>query len=108
MRRVITVVILAALAALLAFAALSLSPRARPKAPCQLCQINLKQIELAKTMWASNRATNGAPEWEDLRLYLLQLGYTNGQPLCPGGGTYSIGALNEAPRCSVGRPHALP
>jgi hypothetical protein len=107
-RRIIMLLILAALVALVVFAALPRSPRARPKGPWQWCQINLKQIELAKQMWASDTRTNGSPGWDDVRPYLLQLGYTNGQPICPKGGTYNIGALNEVPHCSLGKPHALP
>jgi hypothetical protein len=106
-RRSIVLIILAALAGMLAFAALSHSPRARPKAPWQWCQINLKQIELAKQMWASDTGTNGSPGWEDLRPYLLRLGYTNGQPICPEGGTYSFGAMNEVPHCSLGKLHTI-
>ena len=107
-KAVVLTILFAALVALFLLAALSPSPKAHVKSAWQRCQINLKQIGLAKTMWASDTSTNGSPGWHDLRPYLLRLGFTNGQPVCPEGGSYSIGALNEAPHCSLGKPHALP
>jgi len=108
MRETMKLIMFAALAAMFVFAALSPEPKARPKAPWQVCQWNLNQIRLAKEIWAVDADAKRSPGWDDLRPYLLKSGFTNGQPICPESGTYSIGALNEAPHCSLGKRHVLP
>ena len=67
------------------------------------CHDNLRRIELAKFNWAGNEAktTNDTPTWDDLRLYFPD-SWSNGIPVCPAGGTYTIGRVGEQPRCSVG------
>ncbi len=70
--------------------------------------MNLRAIRLAKVLWDSDVEANRSPNWDDLHRYLLQVGggwITNGQPICPEGGTYIIGAMNELPRCSLGGRH---
>lgn len=63
------------------------------------CQMNLKQIEMAKRAWemASKKADTGVPTAEDIRQWL------DGEkmPSCPSGGTYTIGSLNVKAVCSV-------
>ena len=76
------------------------------------CHANLVMIDLSKRMWASegNKGTNDTPTWEDLRPYfpdwmtnnLNSRHWSNGRPVCPAGGTYTIGRVGETPRCSVG------
>jgi hypothetical protein len=73
------------------------------------CQQNLRQIEIAKGLWADNesKSTNDTPAWSDLRFYLPDwmtnhVDWTNGRPTCPRGGTYTIGRVGESPRCSIG------
>jgi hypothetical protein len=67
------------------------------------CHDNLRQIELAKLLWAGDEAktTNDTPTWNDLRLYFPD-SWSNSIPVCPAGGTYTIGRVGEQPRCSVG------
>lgn len=74
------------------------------------CQQNLRRIELSKTMWADQRSETSpdTPTWADLRpdfpdwLTNNARLWTNGRPICPRGGTYTIGRVGERPRCSIG------
>jgi hypothetical protein len=73
------------------------------------CVSYLGQIAAAKEDWAreNNKTTNDTPDWNDLRPYLPPQ-WTNGQPLCPAGGVYTIGPIGELPICSIGGPmHSL-
>lgn len=67
------------------------------------CISNLRQLDAAKTQWAidKNKTTNDTPAWEGLRDYFKEV------PLkCPNGGDYTIGSLDERPRCSL-QKHAM-
>jgi len=69
------------------------------------CINNLRQIDAAKNQWAleNNKAAGAVPAAEDLLPYLQ-----NGVfPVCPSGGTYTIGAIGVPPTCSV-PSHVLP
>ena len=69
------------------------------------CINNLRQIDAAKHEWAleKNKNEGDVPTADDLKPYLK-----NGIfPTCPAGGTYSIGAVSNAPTCSV-PGHRLP
>jgi hypothetical protein len=75
--------------------------KAKSKAQDINCINNLKQIDLAKKMWANdnNKQNGDTPTWSDLKPYLG--GGTNGKMLvCPDGGVYTIGSLGEKPTCS--------
>ncbi len=68
-------------------------------------------IRLAKEIWVSDMNATRSPNWDELRRLLAECcpgPRTNGQPVCPEGGVYTIGALNEPPRCSIGGRHAIP
>ena len=68
-----------------------------PDAPCAS---NLVQIDRAKNQWALeyHKTMQDTPTWDDLRQY-----YRGGSiPLCPEGGTYTVGSLSESPKCSLG------
>jgi hypothetical protein len=103
----IAFVAVACLAALLVWAIPALK-RARVTAASNFCINNLQQIDAAKHNWAHERGktTNDVPTWDDIRPFL---GYgTNVTKLvCPDGGTYTIGRIDESPRCSV-PGHSLP
>jgi hypothetical protein len=74
------------------------------------CVNNLRVISGAKDSWAleKNKTTNDTPTWNDLRPFLPDR-WTNGPPICPQGGTYTIGRVGEPPTCSIGgRWHAIP
>jgi hypothetical protein len=70
----------------------------------QICINNLRQIGGAKQQWAleNHKTTNDVPLWDDVRPY-LRIGIA-----CPQGGTYTLGRVDEPPRCSIGAPlHTL-
>ena len=79
---------------------------ARSTAQRNSCIAYLKQIDGAKAQWASEKKPEASvvPQLSDLALYLKQ-----GQlPICPTGGTYTLGAVNEPPRCShAAKGHTL-
>jgi hypothetical protein len=73
--------------------------RARDKAMRIECINKLRDIEAAKNQWASEKGKkNGdVPTAQDLRPY-----FKNGVfPTCPAAGTYTIGAIGNAPTCSI-------
>ncbi len=55
-------------------------------------------IANAKNQWASEHdLTEGTPSWDDITPYMDD----NMIPVCPSGGTYTIGSLQEEVSCSV-------
>lgn len=68
------------------------------------CVNNLRQIEGAKQQWAleNHKVTNDIPVWDDILPYLRE------KPVCPDGGTYTLGRVGERSTCSIGGSHALP
>ena len=68
------------------------------------CLSNLRFIDDAKQQWAldTGKPPRTVPKAKDLQIY-----FKDGVlPECPGGGTYSLNALNEVPTCSISG-HAL-
>jgi len=63
------------------------------------CLENLRLIDAAKQVWAldNSKDLKDVPTAQDLASYLKG----NAMPLCPSGGIYTIGAMDEAPSCSV-------
>jgi prepilin-type N-terminal cleavage/methylation domain-containing protein len=75
--------------------------RARENTQARSCQNNLKQILGAKERWAmdNSRGVTDTPTMDDL----AGAGrYIKVAPECQKSGTYTIGALNELPTCSIG------
>jgi|GEM_PF-290435 len=75
--------------------------RARDNARLRACQENLMKLDSAKEQWAlENNKSNGAEvKMEDLigeDKYILR------RPVCPRGGTYTLGVIGEYPKCSCG------
>ncbi|MGH7975075.1 MAG: hypothetical protein ACREDS_09305 [Limisphaerales bacterium] len=69
------------------------------------CINNLRQIDAAKQQWAleKNKTADAIPTALDLLPF-----FRNGIfPVCPSGGTYTIGAVGDPPTCSV-PGHVLP
>lgn len=85
--------------------------KAREGSHARACQSNLKQTLGAKERWAmdNNRSASDTPVWAD-----LVGGFLKVIPVCPGGGNYTIGGLDELPTCTVGgvrgefNAHVLP
>ncbi len=85
----------------------------RVRAVRSQCVENLYKIQWAKSRWMSDnhKTVNDAPSWDDLKDELEHHGVANGKPVCPQGGTYTLGTGGEPPTCSLGgsqRGHALP
>src|SRR5882724_2270044 len=81
---------------------------ARTTSASNACINNLRQIDGAVQQWALDRnaSTNDVPTWADL---VGANRYISEMPVCPQGGTYSLGRVADRPRCSIGGPgHLLP
>jgi hypothetical protein len=79
--------------------------KARDVAMTNACINNLRQIDAAKQQWAleGGKKPGDVPATQDLKPY-----FKNGLfPTCPAGGTYTIGAVSNAPTCSI-PGHKLP
>ena len=73
--------------------------KARQTSQANACINNLRQIDVGKQEWALEKGKQGeaVPQIEDLAPYMK-----NGVfPTCIAGGTYTIGAVSNAPTCSI-------
>jgi regulator of replication initiation timing len=70
-----------------------------------VCINHLRQLDAAKQAWAleNNKAADAVPTVEQLLPFFKDGAF----PICPGGGTYTIGAVGELPTCSI-PGHVLP
>ena len=77
--------------------------KARATSQQNACINNLRQIDGAKNEWAleKGKKATDVPTKSDL------LPYLRSWPVCPQGGTYTLGAVNEKPTCSI-PGHELP
>ena len=84
--------------------------KARMGALHKTCLANMRDMEYAKELYASdNKLNNGAAcTLNDLwPSYLKGIAFPN----CPAGGTYDVGAIGDTPTCSLSGPpynHVLP
>ena len=79
--------------------------KARETSMMNACINNLRMIDAAKNEWAleHSKKTGDVPAAQDLTPY-----FKNGTfPICPAGGTYTIGPVGENPTCSISG-HKLP
>lgn len=116
LKKIIVSFVIAVIAVLILAVVIPIFIRARSTtaAPSR-CADNLMIIEECKDNWAhdNGKKPNDAPTWDDLKSelhsYAVQYGWTNDVPVCPDGGTYTIGRVGEKPTCSIGGPkHSLP
>ena len=80
---------------------------ARKTAEDKICIANLKTIVHAKEQWGfdNGKKETEEPTYNDIKPYLTK---TQTQNICPIGGKYTIGALNEDPTCEyVNLGHTL-
>jgi len=89
--------------------------RAHSQRSAAPCVNRLMQVEAAKEEWAleHSKTTNDVPTWDDLYPYLwsgfTNSWFTNGRPVCPEGGVYTLGRVGVPPTCSIGGPrHSYP
>lgn len=68
------------------------------------CFLNLSQFDESKQQWAldSRKAGDAVPGMNDIVGPSL---YLKGMPKCPAGGVYTLGAVLEPTRCSLGDSH---
>ena len=97
----VEIMIVVAIIGLLAAIAIPNFLRARSTSQQNACINNLRMIDAAKNQWAleNNKKTGDPCTADGLKPYIR---LTNGQiPKCPAGGTYTIGAIGESPKCSI-------
>ncbi len=77
------------------------------KSRASTCVQNLKQLHGAKERWAMdyNQGPLDTPSMTDLAGPDTYLKVT---PLCPTGGTYTLGNMNTVPVCSIGGTAGTP
>jgi len=70
-----------------------------------VCLANLHSIQVAKAQWALENGKTAAdmPTEQDLLIFLPN----NLFPVCPSGGTYTIGTIGVTPTCTIAG-HVLP
>jgi len=92
-----------AVPAMLAAIAIPNFVKARATSQENACINNLRQIDAAKQQWAleKSKTATDIPTKEDLLPYMRRW------PVCPAGGTYTIGPVGEKPTCSI-PGHQLP
>jgi len=73
--------------------------KARQKAQTVSCRNNLKQIDLAKHLWANdnNKPESATPTRAELLPFLSKSQF----PICPAGGEYSMNPVNEHAQCTI-------
>jgi prepilin-type N-terminal cleavage/methylation domain-containing protein len=103
----VEIMIVVAIIGLLAAIAIPNFVRARGTAQKNACINNLRQLDGAKQQWAlENKVLSTVtPGSTDVAPYLGR-GALGAMPVCPGGGTYAILALNTPPTCTISG-HAL-
>ena len=84
---------------LLVFVAPSFT-RARVTSQCNACNNYQLQIVGAKEQWRidNHKTSNDVPTWADLA---GEHRYLPKALVCPAGGVYTLGRLDERPRCSI-------
>jgi type II secretion system protein G len=83
--------------------------RARTQSRNRACQENLTKIDGAKEQWAleNNKAPTDACAMTNLVTADPTTSYMKKVPVCPEGGTYTVGAVGTDPTCSKGGQHSL-
>jgi prepilin-type N-terminal cleavage/methylation domain-containing protein len=107
----VEIMIVVAIIGLLAAIAIPNFVRARTTSQKNACINNLRQLDGAKAQWAleNGKQSSDTPLSTDVSPYLGR--GAGAFPVCPAGGTYTIGVVSNAPSCSLsGAPtlHVLP
>ena len=105
----VEIMIVVAIIGLLAAIAIPNFVRARNTAQRNACINNLRQIDGAKQQWAleNKKGDTDTPPQASVAVYIKN----NIFPSCPAGGSYTIGAVNVDPTCSLAAAptwHTLP
>ena len=95
----VEIMIVVAIIGLLAAIAIPNFSKARTKTQQNACIVNLRYIDGAKQMWATEnrKSDTDVPSEADVAAYLKG----NTLPACPGNGHYTMKAVGENPTCDV-------
>ncbi len=102
----VEIMIVVAIIGLLAAIAIPNFIKAREASQRNACIANLKQIDGAKATWALENKKQNGDTVNGTDLYGATL-YIRTEPLCPGGGTYTLGTVADRPTCNI-TGHVLP
>jgi prepilin-type N-terminal cleavage/methylation domain-containing protein len=96
----VEIMIVVAIIGLLAAIAIPNFVKARTASQKNSCIANLKQIDGAKATWAleNKKVNTDTPVDSDL---FGSTSYVKDTPLCPGGGTYTLGTVASKPTCTL-------
>ncbi len=94
----VEIMIVVAIIGMLAAIAVPNFVRARNTAQKNACINNLRMIDNAKQLWATEnkKGDTDTPTEEEIKVYVKN----EKMPTCPGSGTYTVGAVNTDPTCS--------
>ena len=94
----VEIMIVVAIIALLAAIVIPSFVKSRSESRKSACINNLRLIDHAKQQYATakNLKETDTPADSDIWGYLK-----NGQPICPGGGSYTVGNMSTLPVCSL-------
>ena len=97
----VEIMIVVAIIGLLAAIAIPNFVKARAASQKNACIANLKQMDGAKATWALEQKQVDSNTPVDTDLFGTTQ-YIRDKPLCPGGGTYTLGNVATRPLCSLG------
>jgi hypothetical protein len=82
--------------------------KARQASQKNACINNLRQIDGAKQQWAleNNKESSDVPMQKDIQPFIGR-GSSGIWPVCPQGGNYTIGSVDQPPTCSISG-HEMP
>src|SRR5262245_23230638 len=105
----VEIMIVVAIIGLLAAIAIPNFVKARQNSQRNACIANMKQIDGAKATWAMESKASTGASVADTDIYGTDK-YIRQAPNCPGGGSYTIGKVDEKPICSKAATelHVLP
>ncbi len=103
----VEIMIVVAIIGLLAAIAIPSFMKARENSRKNACINNLRQIEGAKEQWAMENNQPGDADCDAAAAKNAVIGYIKKTPVCPAGGTYTYGPVNNEPECDYSNAHAL-
>jgi prepilin-type N-terminal cleavage/methylation domain-containing protein len=95
----VEIMIVVAIIGLLAAIAIPNFVKARQSSQRNACMANLKQMDGAKASWALEQKKVNSDTPGDTDLF-GSTAYIRDKPACPGGGTYSLGQVDQKVSCS--------
>src|SRR5215216_1567399 len=96
----VEIMIVVAIIGLLAAIAIPNFVKSRTASQRNACMANLKQIDGAKASWALEQKKTNTDTVTTTDLYGATC-FIRTEPLCPAGGTYSLGTVQDRVWCSV-------